>query len=180
MSVNFYATENRLGVTSLMGIDSVANQITGNNNTTDPGTIVSGRDSTYGGGEFIYLQGVSGLSVGSLVTYNPETGAVTLSPTTTATFSGQPLAVAMAANTSASNYSWYQIAGAALINKLTTVNFAPGVAVYVAATAGEVTSAAASGNQILNAFTINAATVASATTQITVQINRPFIQGQIT
>jgi len=180
MATNWYATENRLGVTSLMGIDSVANQITNLNNTQPIGTVVSGVDATLGTGEFIYLQGVASLAVGNVVTYNPSTGAVTLSGTGTAQFSGQPLAVALAANTSSSNYSWYQIAGAAVITKLTTVNFLPTVPVYLGGTAGQITSAANSGSQILGAISLNAATVASATTTVTVQINRPHVMGEIT
>jgi hypothetical protein len=176
MATNWFASENRLGVTSLMGVDSVANQITNANNTQPIGTVVRGYDATLGAGEFIYLQGVASLAVGNLVTYNPTTGVVVLSPNTA--HLGQPVAVSLAANTSASNYSWYQIEGAAVITKNAT-KVSPGSSIYQSSTAASVTGTVASGKQVLNAISLNAATVASATGTVSVLINRPFLQGQI-
>jgi len=173
---NWIPTENRLGVVNLQGIDSTAVDNTSTNNRYPVGTIVRAYDATLGAGEFIYLQGVASLAVGNLVTYNPTTGAVTLSPNTA--HLGQPVAVAMAANTSTSNYSWYQIEGAAVISKNAT-KISPAVSVYQSATAGEITGTAASGKQVLNAVSLNSATVASATGTVSVQINRPFLQGQV-
>jgi hypothetical protein len=81
-------------------------------NTTPPlGTIVSAVDPTYGTGEFIFLKGVASTVVGSLVTYDQTLATTTLAP---ATGGNGPVAVAMSANV-ASQYGWYQIAGAAAV-----------------------------------------------------------------
>jgi hypothetical protein len=143
------------------------------------GEIVRAADPTFGGGEFIYLMGVANTVVGSLVTYNPATGATTLSPATTGSNTPQSVAVAMSACVSG-YYGWYQIEGAAVIKK-TAVKFNPvAAAIYLSGTAGRIQQAQAASAQIWNAVTINAATVASATSTITISINRPFIQGRAT
>lgn len=139
------------------------------------GEIIRAIDSTLGGGEFIYLMGVASTVVGSVVTFNPSTGVTTLSPATTGSKLPQSVAVAMAACVSG-YYGWYQIQGAAVIKK-TAVKFSPSVAMFLSGTAGRIMSTAAASAQIWNAISINAATVASATSTITVSINRPFIQG---
>ena len=175
---NWVPSDYRLGIPNMAQTDSIPNQITGSNQLWPLFTIAKASDSTLGAGEFIYLSGLSGLAVGDLVTYNPLTGAVTL--TTNAGNQGSPVEVAMAANTTTANYSWFQISGVATILKLTTVNFLPAVKLFQSATAGLVTSASASGLEIENAITVNAATVASATTTVQVLINRPFLQGNIT
>lgn len=139
------------------------------------GTIVRAKDPTYGEGEFIYLEGVANTVVGSLVAYDIVNGTTTLAPNTANM--GRPLAVAMSAN-GANSYDWYQISGAAVIKKSAVV-VSPSVALFLSGTAGRVRSSAASGKQVLNARTINAATVSAAVSTITVQINRPFAQGQV-
>ena len=141
-----------------------------------PGEIIQGRDtSTYGGGEFIYLKGVSSTLVGSLVVYDPQHKTTTLAPHTANL--DEPLAVAMAANTSTTGYAWYQIAGVAVVKK-TAVKVSPNVPVYLSATVGRVSSTASAGKQVLNAITVNTATVASATSTVSLLIQRPFAQGQ--
>lgn len=143
------------------------------------GLICRGVDtaSGQGGGEFIYLPGVSGGQVvGNLVVYNPLKPSATLSPNTA--HLAEPLAVAMSAVGTAANYGWYQIAGVATVKKTATkVN--PGVQIYLSATTGRVMATQASGKQVVNAISVNAATVASATSTIQVLINRPFAQGQV-
>lgn len=139
------------------------------------GTKVKAVDPTYGEGEFIYLAGVASTVVGSLVTYNPVTGATTLAPNTANL--AQPVAVAMSANV-ASQYGWYQIAGAAVIKK-TAVKVSPNVAVYLSATAGRIRASAASGKQVLGARSANAATITTTTSTVVVTINRPHAQGQV-
>lgn len=139
------------------------------------GTIVRAKDPTYGEGEFIYLKGVANTVVGSVVTYDDVNATTTLAPNTANL--GQSLAVAMSAN-GANSYGWYQIAGAAVIKK-TGVKFSPNVALFLSATTGRVRSSAASGKQVLNARTINAATVTGLVSTITVQLSRPFAQGQV-
>jgi hypothetical protein len=131
--------------------------------------------NNYGAGEFIYLKGVGSTVVGSLVTYDPLNGTTTLAPNTANL--NNPLAVAMAASI-ASTYAWYQVTGVALIKK-TAVAIAPGVAVYLSGTAGRIRGTVATGKQVVNARSVNAATVAAGTSTIAVLIQRPHAQGQI-
>ncbi len=140
------------------------------------GTLVHAKDSTYGGGTFIYLYGVASNVVGYLVTYNQTTG-ITTAAANTANLN-KPLAVSMTANTSTTTGSWYQVEGAAVIKK-TAVKVSPSVPLYLSGTPGRVMSTAASGKQVMNATSINAATVLSATSTITVQLAYPFAQGAI-
>ena len=142
------------------------------------GTLVNAYDSTgvQGACTFIYLYGVASLAVGSLVTYNASTGITTLAPSTA--HLAAPLAVSMAANTSPTTGSWFQVGGVAVIKK-TAVKVSPAVPLFLSATAGSVMPTQASGKQILNCITVNAATVASATGTINAQMQYPFAQGQI-
>jgi hypothetical protein len=104
------------------------------------------------------------------------TGITTLAPNTANL--AQPLAVSMSANVTTTKWSWYQIDGVAVIKKTATkVN--PNVAVFLSATAGRIMSTIATGKQILAARSNNAATIASATSTVTVLINRIHAQGQI-
>ena len=138
------------------------------------GTIVGGFDPTYGFGEFIYLLGVASTVVGDMVTWDGSTYQTTRAAVTANL--GQPVAWAMSANV-ASQYGWYQIGGTAVANK-SAVIFAPKVAFGVNSIAK--VGASASGKQVLNARTANAASVVSATATILLEINRPFLQGRVT
>lgn len=158
--------------TPLLGFQPIAVTSTTQNHSL--GTICRAVDPTYGEGEFIYLKGVASTVVGSLVTYDPVNATTTLSPNTANL--AQPVAVAMSANV-ASQYGWYQIGGAAVIKK-TAVKVSPNVALFQSATTGRVMSTVASGKEVLNCRSVNAATVASATSTITAVIQRPFMQGQ--
>lgn len=133
------------------------------------GTIVRADDTTNGEGEFIYLKGVASTVAGSLVTWDPVGKTTTLAPSTASL--NKPVAVAMGAST-ANTYGWYQISGVAAIAK-TTIKFNPGVKCYLSGS-GQITSTAATDKLVMNAITVNAATVASATTTINVLIQRPF------
>lgn len=140
------------------------------------GAIAKAYHPTFGEGEFIYLVGAASTVIGSVVTYDDVALSTTLAPSTANL--DEPLAVAMSANV-ASQYGWYQIAGVATVAKslsvkTTTVH----VPVYLAGS-GQVTYTAASGKQVLNAYTVNSSSVASATATTLVQINRPFAQGQV-
>lgn len=163
----FNPTENQLGVQPIAQTSTTQNH--------PLGTIVRAVDGTLGGGEFIYLLGVGSTVLGSLVTYTTTNVATVLSPNTAN--QAQPVAVAMSANV-ASSYGWYQIGGVATIKK-TAVKVSPGVALYQSATTGRVMSTAASGKQLLNAKSVNVATVLSATSTITAIIDRPFLQGAV-
>lgn len=141
-----------------------------------PGMIVSAFDPTYGGGEFILLAGVGSTVVGSLVRYNAVTFATTLVVNTAV--QDVPVAVAMAANTAATTWSWYQISGTAVLAK-TAVIVLPNVAVYISATAGKVKALASAGLQVV-ACKSQLVTTASASGTVLVTINRPHLQSQIT
>lgn len=180
----FIPTENRLGTPlSFSQIDSTPPTNTKNDGTNFPnnlfpiGTIMRGQDATLGGGEFIYLQGVASLAVGMAVSYNATTGAVTLLPSTANL--GTPIAISMAANTSASNYSWYQVQGLATVLK-SAVAVTPQAKVYISGTTGRLMPTSASGKQILGAKFANLTTVTSTTSTATLLIDRPTTQGQIT
>jgi hypothetical protein len=140
-----------------------------------PGQIVKGFDPVYGMGEFILLKGVASTAVGSLVIFNTTNYTTTLCPVTANL--GQPVAISMTANTSSSNWSWYQIEGVAIVAKSAVV-LAANVAIAVSST-GKV-GANSSGKQILGARTANTASVASATTTVQVILNRPHLQGRTT
>jgi hypothetical protein len=138
------------------------------------GKIVTAEDPVYGGGEFIYLKGVAGTVVGSLVDYDLNAGTTTLAPATGGT--GQ-VAVAMSANV-ANQYGWYQIAGVAAVKAPNAM--VVGAEIYMlAATLGSVDDAAVAGEQILNAKALSTTGTPSAGLAL-IQINRPFHQGQIT
>jgi hypothetical protein len=136
------------------------------------GTIVRATDATLGGGEFIYLKGVAGTVVGSLVTYDPVNATTALVPNTAG--QNNPLAVAMSANV-AGQFGWYQIAGAAVIKK-TAVKINPASKLWISATTGRVFATSTAGKAVWNCITVNAATVASATSTITALIQRPFAE----
>jgi hypothetical protein len=138
------------------------------------GQIVTAIDPVYGGGEFIYLKGVASTVVGSLVTYDLNAATTTLAPATGGT--GQ-VAVAMSANI-ANQYGWYQIAGIAAVKAPNAM--VVGAEIFMlAATPGSVDDAAVAGEQILNAKALSTTGTPSAGLAL-IQINRPFLQGQIT
>src|SRR4051812_32478954 len=94
------------------------------------GQTVLALDPTLGAGTFVYLKGVASTAVGSAVTYNPSTGVTALS----VAGARGPVAIAMAANTSATGYSLYQIAGRASVK---TGTVAANTRPYVTATPGQ-------------------------------------------
>jgi hypothetical protein len=141
------------------------------------GLIVRATDPTYGGGEFILLTGNTGVAVGTVVQYDASTFVPTVPTAAALNKSGEPLAVSMSANTSTTNWSWYQISGTAVVKK-TTVKFTNKQAVGFISTG--VVGKNASGVQIIGARTANVSSVASATTTVLVTISRPVAQGRIT
>jgi hypothetical protein len=90
----------------------------------------------------------------------------------------RPVAVAMSANL-AGTFGWYQIAGNAVIKK-TAVAVTPQVTVFLSATAGRVKVLASAGLQVVAARSANLATIAATVSTVTVTINRPHLQSQIT
>lgn len=144
----------------------------------DLGTIITGRDSTYGSGEFIYLKGVASTVAGSVVTYNGvATGVPTFQTVLAAATVHQAaaLAVSMSVNLAAS-FGWYQVTGMAIAATNGTLAAGPGP-VFLAGS-GQLTSTQAAGVEVLNAVNVTA-TGTPATGFAVVEINRPFAQGQI-
>lgn len=158
------------------GLQPIADTSTVQNHSF--GRIVRARHSTYGAGEFIYVQGVASAVVGNMVTYQADTGVTALSPNTTK--SGVPVAVLMSALTAAL-YGWAQIGGAAIVKK-TAVKVDPAVAlrVFQSATTGRVMQTSASSAQVLGARFSTLVTVTSTTSTAVVTLDRPHIQGNIT
>lgn len=150
-----------------------------------PGTIVRMTDPIYGAGEFMYLRALSGQVVGNLVTYTmgsgvaPSAQSAAVALTTSTKNQGRPVAVAMATNsTGAQKYGWYCIQGTVPIKK-TALKVNPTTTVFLGTTSGRIGAASGSGKQVLGARTMNTATVASATSTVLVEINRPVLQGQV-
>lgn len=142
------------------------------------GMIVRAFDPTYGEGEFILLKGVASTAVGSLVTYDGTLYTTALCPSTANL--ARPVAVSMAANTSATAFSWYQIAGTAVVAKPTNKYMNALASIGISGTAGKVVGSvsAGAGKQILSTWLY--ATAATAATTCVVVMNRPHAQGRIT
>ncbi|HYC01622.1 MAG TPA: hypothetical protein VEC57_21000 [Candidatus Limnocylindrales bacterium] len=131
------------------------------------GTITTAYDTTYGGGEFIYLKGVATTAVGSWVTYNMDDGTTAL----LAANAIGPVAVAMSANV-ANQYGWYQIQGKAV--GLVLAGFVDNANVYATATAGSVDDAVVAGDRVKGA--VGASAIGTpASGQAEFEIARPFM-----
>lgn len=173
-------TEHKIGVMGITSTDAGYTPVNGSSaipsTPMTPGMIVKAIDPTYGEGEFILLLGAASTIVGSLVRYNTVSYATTLVAATAA--QDVPVAVAMSANTSTSQWGWYQISGTAALAK-TAVIVLPNVAVYISATAGKVKAIASAGLQVV-ACRSQLVTTASATGTVLVTINRTHLQSQIT
>ena len=163
------------GVTSPGGVSSGTTSVI----PTPPnvlGKIVRADDPTYGEGEFILLLGVAATEVGLVVKYNATTYQTAV--VTNSTVQDVPVAVAMSANL-AGTFGWYQIAGNAVIKK-TAVAVTPQVTLFLSGTAGRVKVLASAGLQVVAARSANLATIAATVSTVTVTINRPHLQSQIT
>lgn len=106
-------------------------------------------DPILGFGEFIYLQGVASTVAGSVVNYNPFTGATTLN--VPAAITNLPLAIAVAP-TVANLFGWYQVAGTAVVaNNATAAAGKP----FLVGT-GTISSTSTTGQEVLNAQIVTA------------------------
>jgi len=171
--------EPRLGLQQIAQVNDTVVTAGGTTIVAPPavlGSIVRAFDPVFGEGEFILLLGVANTVVGSVVRYNATTYQTTLVVNTAV--QDVPVAVAMSACV-AGQYGWYQIAGNAVIKK-TAVTVAPNVTLFLSATAGRVKVLASAGLQVVAARSANLTTVTSTTSTITVTINRPHLQSQIT
>jgi len=112
------------------------------------GTKVRGFDAALGFGEFVYLKGLASTAVGELVKFD-ESGVTTRATTGTR----GPCAIALYANTSATQWSWYQVYGVAVGKTATVAADAP---VYATATAGTMDDAVSATNKVDGAITMTA------------------------
>lgn len=151
------------------GAQPIANTETTQNHPL--GKIVRAKDPTYGEGEFIYLKGASSTAVGSWVTYNTDDGTTTL----IAPNAIGPVAVAMSANSSTSNYGWYQIQGKAIAS---AADVADNGKVYIDTAAGRCDDAVVAGDKVHNAKWASAED--TATNLAEVEIARPFVTDEST
>lgn len=138
------------------------------------GDIVGGYHTTYGGCQFIYLKGASGIAAGELVQWDNTYTVVELASTAN---TGRPIALAITA-VGASQYGWFAIQGKHLVLK-TAVKISPDSRMWISGTAGRFFSTATTGKQILNARTVNSATVASTTSTVLCYLHFSGAQGQI-
>lgn len=99
-------------------------------------------DPSYGEAELIYLKGVAGTAVGSVVVYDAKNGTTTLAVAA----SKGPAAVALSANV-ASQYGWYAVKGS-VVPVLCAAADAAGALQYVTAVAGVVDDAVVAGQGI--------------------------------
>jgi hypothetical protein len=139
------------------------------------GTIAKFYDDVQGEGEFIYLPGAANVAAGDIVIYDVLAGTVTRHSNATGTNSGRQVAFAIQA-LPANTYGWYQIEGLAIVS---VVAGTVAGSMMGTATAGSVGNTADAGDQILNARIVSAAGTPLAN-KAYAQINRPFVQGQIT
>lgn len=125
----------------------IHNQAIDENSSTQKaplGTTIKAVDNastSYGEGEFIYLQGVASTAIGSVVLYSPDDYSTSLA---TADDKGS-VAVAMSACV-ANEYGWYQIKGKGAAKVL--ASFADNADCYLTSTAGSVDDAIVSGDYI--------------------------------
>lgn len=131
-------------VTPTVGIQAIDTTDTTQQHTL--GHRIRAKHTTYGEGEFIYLKGASSTAVGSWVTYYPDDWSTTL----LAANAIGAVAVSMSANSSSSNYGWYQIFGKAVGKALS--GYVDNALVYATATAGSVDDAVVSGDRVKGAI----------------------------
>ena len=138
------------------------------------GSIIRAVDPSLGEGEFIYLKGVTGTIVGTVVTYDTSTlgaGATTL---IVADASG-PVAVAMAI-TVGSTFGWYGIQGTFSVDTVAnSAEAAPSVKNPGRETTdGKVGDGRAAGDEINNFFQRVATTAAAVVEH---QIDHPYVNN---
>lgn len=123
---------------------------------------------TNDGSEYIWMFGCSSNAVGALVTFT-SAGVTSL----TAGNDVGRVAVSMAANTSTTTYSWYQIKGYHAAVKADSVAAANGL--FIDGTAGRVDDDSVAGDMIWNMF----ATAASSNNLVAVYMDHPFVHNTV-
>lgn len=144
-----------------------------------PGTRRRLQDTTFGAIDAIFLPTLASVTSGSIVTFRQSaSGVYTTAMLPNTANLAQSVAVSLHTG-AANNYGWFAVSGTVKVKK-TAVKVNPNVALYVSATTGRLMSTAASGKQVLGLRSSNSATVASATSTVTVTMNMPHMQGQTT
>jgi hypothetical protein len=100
------------------------------------------------GNAYVYLKGVASLAAGDFVVFDKD-GATTR----TVAASTGPVAMAMAANTSSSNYSWFLVRGYNASANIATHSNGAGKALFTTATAGRLSSTPTTEATCVGAFT---------------------------
>jgi|SRR3990167_1032559 len=136
-------------------------------NSATPGHKVLTRAEDANGNVYILLGGVASTAIGSPVKFD-ESGSTTL----LAADAVGPVAVAMAAVTSASNYGWYKVYGDGFVlagNDIATQD----VATYISGTTGYVSDLDVAGDVVVGmVFT---GTLAAASGTVRVWLNYPYV-----
>lgn len=114
-----------------------------------------GTKKSQDGKEYIYLAGVASNTANSWVHIVPTAGSTTaagqLTPVLAVADGQGPLAISMAANTSATNYSWYQIYGISSGLVLASFDGTNGAFLCLTATAGSLDDADVAGDTVFGA-----------------------------
>lgn len=177
-----------LGAGNISDVVTIAPGITNlPGNVLEPqlGEIRQAWDTTYGGGEFIYLKipTSTAITAGLLYQWSGPSYTVAVLPVlATSKNTGHQVAVApvaVASNATLAQYGWFQISGLALVYK-TAVAGTPDAVVYASATAGRIKLLTSAGGQITGMRTATLATATSTTSTVLCYLNRPAMQGQIT
>lgn len=182
----FTFADNVLGCADVTTVHTIAPGIAGLPSVVleeQLGEIRRATDSTLGAGQFIFLKipASSTYSAGNLITWDAGYASKLLPVLATSKNTLAPIAVAPVAVSSSTSvqYGWFQIQGQATVLK-TAVTVNPNVVIYASGTAGRFKVLTSAGGQILGARTANSATVTSTTSTVTLYINNPQMQGQIT
>jgi hypothetical protein len=123
------------------------------------------------GNEYVYAKGVASLAANDAV-FIDELGVSTRA-VTGANLVG-PIGCSMTANTSATQYSWFQIGGTGTVNALAAC--ADNAALFLTSTAGSLDDSGAGAETfVYNIWTRSALTSSN---NVTVQMNRPFVTNQ--
>lgn len=143
-----------------------------------PGTRAELQDTVLGRVQAIFLPTVASVTSGSVVVFRQSaSGVYTTAVVPNTANQAQSIAVSLHTG-AANNYGWFALAGTVKVKK-TATKVTPNVAMYVSATTGRLMATAASGKQVLGMRASPTATVASATSTVTVTMNHPHLQGAI-
>jgi hypothetical protein len=120
---------------------------------------------------YIYMKGVASLAAGDFVQYDENFAPTRL---LNSSASAGPAAVSMAANTSATNYSWFQIYGNG--SALAGGTVAADKQLQATGTAGQVDDTTVAGDTIIGAFSMGA-DAAGAGSALAVWLNYPYFEA---